>query len=287
MSQQSDGSCVARQLDLPKLPPEILFKVFEYVVEGHDVLPSPYMRVSKSVGQHVAGLLTQNCTLQVECRHPTSHHFWATSMYRSSGKGEFLHSPGLPTIKGSLARWSKFRELVFCVEMLAKVDAVYIKLGWMRDMAFTILFHHNQPPTIKIHAFLRYYHGAALTAPLRVVLARWTQQPARCSVQWIETFISSIRNQTYTYLAQHNFNPDRKLYSAALKEMKTRQYRFLVVRLRHNNTIAVPKMLGMREAFKLKDAFGELLKNRQVAKETLKIEREKRFAKFEGRERGE
>lgn len=115
MSQQSDGSSVVHQVNPPRLPPEILFKVFEYVVEGHNeqVLPNPNMRVSKSVGQHVAGLLTQHCTLQVECRHPTSHHFWATSMYRSSGKGEYLRSPGLPTIKGSLMRWSKFRELVF------------------------------------------------------------------------------------------------------------------------------------------------------------------------------
>ncbi|KAG9681416.1 hypothetical protein KCU95_g18683, partial [Aureobasidium melanogenum] len=286
MSQQSDGSNVARQLDLPELPPEILFKVFEYV-EGHNVVPSPYMRVSKSVGQHVAGLLTQNCTLQIECRHPTSHHFWATALYRSSSKGEYLRSPGLPTIKGSLARWSRFLELVFRAEMLAKADAVYIKLNWMRDMAFTILFHHNRAPTIKTHAVFRSFHGATLTAPLHLDLVRWTQQPARCSVQWIETFISDMRNQTYTYLAQHNFNTDRKLYGAALKEMKIRQYKFLVVRLRHNNKIAVPKMLGVREAFMLKDAFRELLKNRQVAKETLKVERKERFAKFEVRERGE
>lgn len=157
----------------------------------------------------------------------------------------------------------------------------------MREMAFTILFHRNQPPTIKTHAVFRSFHGATLTASLQLDLARWTQQPDRCSVEWIETFISDMRNQIYTYLASHNFNPDRKLYSAALKEMKTRQYKFLVVRLRHNNTIAVPKMLGIREACMLKNAFRALLKNRQVARETLRIEREERFAKFEGRERGE
>ncbi|KAG9657083.1 hypothetical protein KCU95_g18564, partial [Aureobasidium melanogenum] len=287
MSQQSHDSSVVRQVDLPKMPPEILFRIFKYVVEidGEQVLPSPYMRVSKSVGQHVAGLLTQDCTLQVECRHATSHHYWATSMYKSTSQGEFLRSPGLPTIKGSVVRWSKFRSLFFSAETTGKVDSVYIKLRWVRDLAFTIFFHHDQPPTIKIHAWLRSYHGLALLAPLRLDLGRWNQQPVKCSVEWIETFISDMRNQTYTYLAQHNVNPDRKLYGAAMKEMKTRQYFNHAVRLRRNTTPGVPKMLGIREAFVLRDAFSDLLKNRQVAREVLGIELEERFGMFEVRER--
>ncbi|KAG9583130.1 hypothetical protein KCU77_g15570, partial [Aureobasidium melanogenum] len=289
MNQQSHHPSVVRHVDLPEMPLEILLRIFKHVVEINDqqVLPSPYMRVSKSVGQHVAGLLTQNCTLQVECRHPASYHFWATSMYKSTSKGEFLRSPGLPTIKGSVARWSKFRSLFFSAETVGKVDSVYIKLVWMRDLAFTILFHHNQPPTIKIHAWLRSYHDVALLAPLRLDLGRWTQQPVKCTAEWVETFISDMRNQTYTYLAQHHVNPDRKLYGAAMKEMKNRQYSIHAVRLRRTTTTGVPKMLGIREAFILQDAFHDLLKNRQVAREVLRTELKERFGNFEVRERGE
>ncbi|KAG9556838.1 hypothetical protein KCU71_g10949, partial [Aureobasidium melanogenum] len=289
MSQQSHDPSVVRQVDLPKMPPEVVLNIFKYVVEmdGEQVLPSPYMRVSKFVGQHVAGSLTQNCTLQVDCRHLTSQHFWTTSMYKSTSKGEFLRSPGLPTIKGSVVRWSKFRELVFRAEMLAKVDSVYIKLRWMRDLDFTILFHHHQPPTIKIHARLRSYHGLTLLAPLRLDLGRWNQQPIKCSVERIETFISDMRNQTYTYLAQHHINPDSKLYGAAMKEMRTRQYFNHAVRLRRNTPTIVPKMLGICEAFILRDAFCDLLEDRRVAREVLRMELEDRFGKFEVRERGE
>ncbi|KAK6004382.1 hypothetical protein QM012_008244 [Aureobasidium pullulans] len=286
MTEQTDSPLEAGQDHLPAMPVEIQLEIFKHVVEAPDqqVFPSPHMRVSKTIKQHVVEVLTENHTLQLECRHPTSYHFRATSMYLSSGKGEYLRSPGLPTIKGSVVRWSKFRSLLLSAEMIGKVDSVYIKLSWMRDLSFTLLFHHNKPPTIKTHAWS---HNSSFAVPLRPDLTRWTQQPVKPSVKWVEAFISDMRNQSYAHLAQHLVDLDRDLYAAAMREMKARQYGNHAVKLERNTTAGVPKILGIGEAARLRDTVSDLLKNRQVAREELNIELEERFGKFEGHERDE
>lgn len=242
------------------MPSEILDEIFGYIlpIQANDqqVLPNPYMRVSKTVGQHVIGMLTKHCTLQVECRHPTSHHFWATSMYRSKAKGEYLHTPRLPTIKGSLVRWSRFRHLVLCAEMLGNVDSIYIKFSWLREMAFTILFADHQPPIIKTHTWFRSRNPPS-PPRLRPDLVRWTQQPAICSAAWIEAFIDDVRNQCDAHLAQHSISREHYLYKATLREMTRRQpWKKYAVVLRpvdlYDNK---PMMLRLGEAHSLRSAF--------------------------------
>lgn len=263
MDQQINIPRVVGQDHLQTMPPEILLEIFKHALqaENQQVLPSPYMRVSKMVRQHVVDILTENRTLQLECHHPTSHHFWATLLYQSTSKGEFLRSStGLPTIKNSVVRWSKFRSLFPSAEMVGKVDSVYIKLRWMRDLAFTILFHHNQPPTIKTHAWFRSSADTVSPPVLRPDMTRWIQQPAVCSVEWIEAFISDMRNQSLAYTTPHHTDNHRHLYATALEEMKHRQHQDHAVRLRPTDSrVGVPKRLETHEADSLRHAYARSL----------------------------
>lgn len=284
MNQQPPVPPTTHQDYLSTTPPEILDEIFGYILQVHDqqVLPHPYMRVSKAIGQHVAGMLTKNCTLQVECRHSASHHFWATSMYRSRAKGEYLHAPRLPCTKGSVVRWSEFCRLVLCAEMLENVDSLYVKFFWMREMAFTIFFHRNQPPTIKTHAWF-HSRDPTVPQPLYPDMVRWIQQPAVCSVEWIEAFIGDMRNQCDAHVSQYCFSREHYLHKVALGEMACLQpwknYAMVLrpVRRLYNK----PIVLRLTKAHSLRSSFISQYHRRRKAELDREKQLDERFRRFQ------
>ncbi|KAG9519706.1 hypothetical protein KCV07_g4757, partial [Aureobasidium melanogenum] len=285
MNEQTHPPLEAGQDHLSTMPPEILREVLKPALDASDqqIIPNPMMRISKKIGLHVAGLLTEHCTLQLQCRLPVSHYYWATSMYRSWAKGGYLRAPDLPSIKGSAVRWSNFRDLLFCAEMLDRVDSVYIKLNWMRGLAFTVLFHPNQPPTITTHPWF----PATLVPELRPSMTRWIQQPARCSVQWIEAFIDDMRNQCDAHVAQYYFSREVYLYRMALGEMACRQpwQKYAVVLKPVNPRNTKPKMFRVTEAIALRNAFISQDRDRHKAEVKREKELDERFERFQLLER--
>lgn len=234
---------------LSAMPAEILHEIFKHVLQtpSQQVLPNPLSQISSGIAPHVSNLLLKNCTMQLECRHEHSPHFWATSLYRSSAKGDILRSPDLPTIKGSNARWSKFRQLWKHVEMLKGVDSLYIKLN--HAVAFTILLHRDQPPTITSHTRRR--------PGFQPDLRHW-KEPARCSVEWVELFIEDMRNQCTEYWRPGTrVDDDRDVHAGVMHEMDLRQpWPGHPVLLRQiDRSVAVPKILSLDQRESLKYTF--------------------------------
>ena len=121
--------------------------------------------------------------------------------------------------------------------MLKGVDSLYIKLN--HAVAFTILLRRDQPPTIT--SYTRRRPG------FQPDLRHW-KEPARCSVEWVELFIESMRNQCTEYRRPGTrVDDDRDVHAGVMHEMDLRQpWPGHPVLLRQiDRSVAVPKILSL------------------------------------------